>query len=253
MSSRLVILLLFAVLLLLLIRHEWGPEVTRLSSRVSAPTGAIAPGEHPLGLGSLLHINGKIAWRDGVIYIPRRVRSGEPMPLLLWLHGGGGSSDDFLHAFPLAEEEGVVVVSLDARHNTWDGIDSPFGPDVLFIDKTLRYIFDRVAIDANRIALGGLSDGGAYALALGRSNGDVFTHLVAVAPGGLNPPAPLAGRPKILVAHGIRDNVYSVYGSRKIIVPRLKAAGYDVTYFEFDGPHWVPEPVAQRILQWLKL
>jgi len=173
------------------------------------------------------------------------------MPLLVWLHGGGGNAESFQYMFPLAEELGVVILALDARHNTWDGIDSPFGPDVLFIDAALQHTFERVAIDPQRIGLGGISDGASYALALGRTNGDLFTHLVAVAPGLLKPPAPSIGNPRIFVAHGTRDNVYNVLGSRRFIVPRLKSDGYNVTYLEFDGPHWVPESVAYQILKWI--
>ena len=53
------------------------------------------------------------------------------------------------------------------------------------------------------------------------------------------------------MAHGTRDNVYSVTGSRRSIVPQLKRDGYDVTYYEFDGPHWVTEDAARNTLQWL--
>lgn len=228
-----------------------GPQVTRIEARIAAPTVVIEPGEHPLGLGGPLLINRSVSWRDGSLYIPGVSKSGKPMPLLVWLHGGGGRADNIKHVFPLAEELGVVILAIDARHNTWDGIDSPFGPDVLFIDAALRHTFERVAIDPQRIALGGLSDGAAYALALGRSNGDLFSHLIAVAPGRLNPPSPPTGQPRILVAHGTRDNVYNVVWSRRFVVPGLKKDGYDVTYLEFDGPHWVPKPVGRQILQWL--
>jgi phospholipase/carboxylesterase len=227
-----------------------GPEVTRIQARVIAPSIDIEPGEQPLGLGGPLLINGTISWRDGTLYIPKIAKQHKQMPLLVWLHGGGGSADDIRHIFPLAEELGVVILAIDSRHNTWDGIDSPFGPDVLFIDAALQHTFERVAIDPQRVALGGLSDGAAYALALGRANGDLFTHLIAVAPGHLNPPSPPVGQPHIYVAHGTRDNVYSVTGSRHFIVPRLKSRGYDVTYHEFDGPHWVPAPVARELLMW---
>lgn len=228
-----------------------GAEVTRVEARPGTPTIAIEPGEHALGLGGLLVINFSTSWRDGTLYIPRVAMSGEPLPLLVLLHGGGGRASDFRHTFPLAEELGVVIVTLDARHNTWDGIDSPFGPDVLFIDAALRHTFDRVSIDPAKVGLGGLSDGGAYALAVGRTNGDLFTHLVAVAPGLLSPPAPPTGQPRILVAHGTRDNVYPVFGTKLYIVPRLKSSGYDVTYVEFDGPHWMPADTARQVLEWL--
>ena len=146
--------------------------------------------------------------------MPRQAAQPRPLPLIVLLHGGGGRAEDFRHMFPLAEEFGVAMLALDSRHNTWDGIDSPFGPDVQFIDAALRYTLERVAVDPARIALGGMSDGGAYSLSLGLVNGDLFTHLVAVAPGFYDPPAPTAGRPRIFVAHGTRDNVYSATGSR---------------------------------------
>jgi phospholipase/carboxylesterase len=96
-----------------------------------------------------------------------------------------------------------------------------------------------------------VSDGGSYALALGLANGDLFTHLVAVAPVFMAPPAPPVGRPLIFVAHGTRDNVYSVSGTRRYVVPRLKSAGYDVTYREFDGPHSMTAATAREALEWL--
>jgi phospholipase/carboxylesterase len=224
-----------------------GPQVTRVSARPAAPTLTIAPGEHPLGMSALRLRDA--AKRDGRLYIPKTPQ--RPLPLIVLLHGGGGRAEDFRSTLNLADEFGIVMLALDSRHNTWDGVDSPFGPDVRFIDAALRYTFERVAIDPARVALGGLSDGGYYALSLGMVNGDLFTHLAAVAPGYYSPPAPIVGKPRVFVAHGTRDNVYNVAGSRQRIVPQLRRAGYDVTYFEFDGPHWVTEPAARQMLQWL--
>ena len=230
-----------------------GHKVTHIQTRVSPPTDPIDAGEYPLGLGGALLVNGKLNWRDGTLYVPKvsESASATTLPLLVWLHGGGGRAEDFQYLFPLADEYGVAILTLDARHNTWDGIDSPFGPDVLFIDAALQHTFESVSIDSRRVAIGGLSDGGAYSLAIGRVNGDLFAHLVAVAPGYLKPPAATVGQPQIFVAHGRQDNVYRVSGSRNYIVPDLKSAGYDVTYLEFDGPHWMPDPVAREMLQWL--
>ena len=172
------------------------------------------------------------------------------MPLLVLMHGGGQSAELFRFTFPLAEERGVAILALDSRDNTWDAVDRPFGPDVVFIDAALRYTFERVAVDPRRLALGGFSDGASYALSLGMVNGDLFTHLVAVAPGFILTPAPPAGRPLIFVAHGTRDDIYGDWTSGRIVA-RLKSAGYDVTFREFDGPHTVPTPVAREALEWL--
>ncbi len=226
-----------------------GPAVTRVQARPMAPALTIGPGEHALGMATMRLRDA--AKRDGLLIVPEQAAPQRPLPLIVLLHGGGGRAEDFRAILPLAREFGVVMLALDSRHNTWDGIDSVYGPDVQFIDAALRYTFERVAIDPGKIALGGLSDGGAYALSIGMVNGDLFTHLVAVAPGYFAPPAPPAGRPRIFVAHGTRDNVYSAAGSRSHIVPQLKSAGYDVTYYEFDGPHWVTEDAARHALQWL--
>ena len=134
-----------------------GPQVTRVLARPMAPTLTIGSGEHPLGMATVRLPD--LAKRDGRLYVPRQAASQRPLPLIVLLHGGGGRADDFRVTFPLAEELGVALLALDSRHNTWDGIDSPFGPDVQFIDAALRYTFERVAIDPGRIAIGGVSDG----------------------------------------------------------------------------------------------
>ena len=206
-------------------------------------------GEYPLSLGSHLLVNGKVQWKDGIVYVPSG--NDKPMPLLIWLHGGGSDANAFRYMLPLAESHKVVLVLLDARHNTWDGIDSPFGPDVVFINKALNSVLAKTNINRQKIALGGLSDGASYALAIGRTNGDIFTHIIAASPWFLTPPGDVIGNPDILVVHGINDNVYPVVNSRHVIVPWLEKAGHQVDYIEFDGPHWVPEPVADQILAWL--
>ena len=218
-----------------------GPEVTRVQARPELPTVAIGPGEHPLGLN---------ARRDGTLYIPKSVGSRTSVPLMVLMHGGGQRKELFRFTFPLAEELGVVILTLDSRDNTWDGVDSPFGPDVLFIDAALRHTFQRVAVDPRKVALGGFSDGGMYALSLGLANGDLFTHLVAIAPGFIVHPGPPAGRPLIFIAHGTRDNIYDESTSRRL-VQQLQNRGYDVTYREFDGPHTTPPPIAREALEWL--
>jgi phospholipase/carboxylesterase len=244
--------LIFAILGLAVAGCRFGDrQITQITARPVSPTIIVEPGEHQLGLGGIRLVNRNLIQRDGLLYIPRVSEKSKPIPLLVWLHGGGGNCESYRYLFSIAEDFKIVILALDARHNTWDGIDSPFGPDVEFIDAAMKYTFDRVHVDPGRVVLGGLSDGASYTLAIGRVNGDLFTHLVAVAPGHLEPPAPVVGNPKILVAHGMRDNVYHVAGSRNFIVPGLKKAGYNVSYLEFDGPHWLPSPVAVQVFKWI--
>lgn len=221
-----------------------------MRARPATPPASIAPGLYPLGAAPGW-VHGVGLKHGGQLHVPARAKAGTQVPLLLLLHGGGGRAEDFRQIFPLADEFGVAIAALDSRDNTWDAIDSPWGPDVVAIDRTLQFIFERVAIDPARVAIGGISDGGFYALSLGLANGDLFTHVIAVAPGYHRVPGTPSGRPKILLAHGTRDNVYSVSTSLRL-VPALKRDGYDVTFREFDGPHSFQVPLARDVLAWLQ-
>ena len=35
------------------------------------------------------------------------------------------------------------------------------------------------------------------------------------------------------------------------LLPQLRRAGYDVTYYEFDGPHFMTPSAARSALNWL--
>src|SRR5262245_5728188 len=218
------------------------PQVTRFHARPAPPTMRVEAGEHRLGLDRR---------RDGFLYVPNTVAAGTPLPLFVMLHGGGDRAADLRYMFPIAEEFGVAVVVPDARDNTWDGIDSRIGPDVEFIDAALGHAFQRVPIDPTRLAIGGASDGASYALSLGLATGDLFTHLIAFAPGWIFRPGPPVGRPRIFIAHGTRDRVLPIEFTSRRMVPRLRDAGYDVTYREIDAAHQVTIPIAREALHYL--
>ena len=58
------------------------------------------------------------------------------------------------------------------------------------------------------------------------------------------------GRPRIFISHGKSDTVLPIDTCSRRIVPQLEDAGYAVTYKEFDGPHTVPESIAQDAFKW---
>ena len=74
--------------------------------------------------------------------------------------------------------------------------------------------------------------------------------MIAFSPGFITP-APPSGRPPIFVSHGTEDQVLGIDVTSRLIVPRLRSAGYTVTYREFAGPHTVPTPIAREALEWL--
>jgi phospholipase/carboxylesterase len=104
-------------------------------------------------------------------------------------------------------------------------------------------------VDASRLAVGGFSDGASYALSLGVTNGDLFTHVIAFSPGFLAP-AGKHGSPALFVSHGTRDRVLPIDVCSRRLVPQARREGYRVEYREFDGGHAVPPEIARGALDW---
>jgi len=213
----------------------------RLTARPIAPTVPPVRGLQRLGFGST---------RDGNLYVPNSYSPGTPAPLFVALHGAGGSCYDWGSYYARAEEGAMVFLATDSRSATWDMILGSFGPDVAFLNRALGYTFARCRIDPSRIALGGFSDGASYALSLGVSNGDLFTHLVAHSPGFCHPQRPIKGRPLVYASHGTQDGVLPVESTRLSIVPGLREDGYDVTYHEFAGGHQIPPEISDEAVAW---
>jgi phospholipase/carboxylesterase len=215
----------------------------RLTARPStAPAKAAPTGLQPLGLGSE---------RDGVIYLPATYRPDRPAPLLVMFHGASGRARRGIQRLlPLADDAGLILLAPDSRGYTWDVISDDYGPDVTFLDQALSWTFDRCLVDPKLIAAEGFSDGASYALSLGLTNGDLFTHAIAFSPGFLVP-AELHGSPRIFISHGIGDEILPIDRCSRRIVPRLRERGYDVRYIEFDGSHEVPAKLTREALNWL--
>jgi phospholipase/carboxylesterase len=215
----------------------------RLTARPSspAPKRAAAPGLHSLGLARD---------RDALLYIPTSYRADHAAPLAVMLHGAGGVAQHGISLVEaLADRAGLVVLAPPSRRRTWDVILGAFGPDVAFVDEALAATFERCTVDPQRLAVGGFSDGASYALSLGITNGDLFTHVIAFSPGFMAP-AHQVGAPRIYVSHGTRDAVLPIDRCSRRLVPALERAGYDVRYHEFDGPHTIPPDIAREAVEW---
>jgi phospholipase/carboxylesterase len=218
------------------------PTEGRLRARPVRVTGSAPVGLQPLMLG---------AARDSHLYAPASYRAERPAPLVLLLHGAGGRARQGLGLLrSLAEAAGLLLLAPASRDRTWDLlVDRRYGPDAAMIDRALEHMFSRYAIDPERLAIGGFSDGASYALSLGISNGDLFTHVLAFSPGFVAP-AGRPGSPRIFVSHGVRDGVLPIDRCSRRIVPELERGGYDVLYREFDGGHTIPPEIASEAVGW---
>lgn len=202
------------------------------------------PGPHALGLAGA-------ADRDGLLYVPAGYDATCPAPFALLLHGASHDAETVLAPMlPWADAAGLLLLAPDARQSTWDVIMGGYGPDVAFIDGALAYLFARYAVDQRRLAIGGFSDGASYALSLGLTNGDLFSHIIAFSPGFMAP-GERRGQPRIFVSHGVHDQILPIDRCGRRVVWTLQHAGCDVVYHEFDGPHTVPPEIASGAVAWL--
>jgi predicted esterase len=189
--------------------------------------------------------------RDALLYTPTDYQPGTPAPLAVLLHGAGGNADHGLSLLRwLADTEGIILMAPSSRGDTWDIIEeNEFGQDVLFMDGALTRVFSQYNIDPERIAIGGFSDGASYALSLGLTNGDLFSHIIAFSPGFFYA-AVAAGKPQVYISHGVHDDVLPITPCSRRIVPQLTLEQYSVTYREFDGGHTVPDSLSKEATQW---
>ncbi|VVD67537.1 alpha/beta hydrolase [Pandoraea commovens] len=198
-----------------------------------------APGRHPLGLSET---------RDAVLYVPADLPTDKPVPLFVMFHGAGGFPEKVLPFIePHADQHKFLVLAPHSTFPTWDIVIGGNGPDLERLQAALRSVATRYRIDAQRVAFAGFSDGASYALSIGVTNGDIASHVIAFS-GGFMSIFVQEGLPKVFIAHGLIDEQLPIATSGRQNANKLKAAGYDVQYVEFDGLHIIEPGVVARAI-----
>jgi phospholipase/carboxylesterase len=206
----------------------------RLTATPAAPTASIAHGLTPVEVRSE---------QLGNLYVPPDYATNTPVPLVIALHGAGGSPTGPMNLLrPYADTGGFIVLAIKSRDTTWDVLYGGYGPDVAAIDTALTFAFTRCNIHPRRVFVEGFSDGASYALGLGITNGDLFRGIIAFSPGFV-PPSTATGEPQIFISHGTEDAILPIRQTSRMIVPGLRARNYAVEYREFEGPHRVPPDI----------
>lgn len=195
------------------------------------------------------------------IYVPKSYDPAKRAPMALLLHGSGDRGHTMIRAFEaLAEEKGVILLAPDSLAYSWDimvagarlrGVTRvpDWGPDVDRIDSALELAFETYAIDPERVALIGFSDGAGYGLSLGANNADLFKTVIAFAP-GLLMKVNGADRGRVMLVHGERDDVLPLKPTRDIFAPALEGLGFDVELRTFKGGHVMPEDKRAEAFNW---
>lgn len=170
------------------------------------------------------------------VYLPKGV--GHPVPLIVLLHGAGGSARSFLDLFRNdADARGAVLLSLQSSGRTWPArAPGDDDKDVDNLHQSLRVLLAGPLIDPRRIIVMGFSDGASYALSLGLAQPKLFRTIVALSPGYAFAPAQPDTTQRIFIAHGRRDQVLPP-GNVRDMIEGLESAGYAPQVRWFNGRH----------------
>jgi phospholipase/carboxylesterase len=203
----------------------------------------------------------KLSGRNGLLYVP--LGHAEPLPLLILLHKSGGSPKEWFSGgesfVPYAEKGRFIILAPESPGISWGTGPKAWGYDYVAINRALEEAFTRCAIDRNRLAIGGFSDGASYALSLGLANGDIFGYVIAFSPGFIVK-AHARGRmgsnnevqiPLVYIAHGTADNVLPIASTSRIFASSLRKNGYKVEFQEFSGSHHLSRQVVDQAMAWL--
>jgi len=183
------------------------------------------------------------------LYVPESCGGSEARPLVVALHGGFGHGRDFVWTWLReARSRRFLLLAPSSRGATW----SILSPEVdgAAIAAVIEDLKRKWKIDAERILLTGISDGGTFALAAGLQSESPFSAFAVIA--GTLPPGDLRmarGR-RIYWAHGANDWMFPVNAAKRA-AQVLEQAGADVTLHVIrDLSHTYPRDENARILAW---
>ena len=178
-----------------------------------AAAGAPACASAAQGTGTTVDITMPDGPRSALLHVPPHWRDVR-LPLIVALHGSRGDGP-FMESYSglsrLADQAGFAVVYPSAPGGVWDyGTDR----DVGFIDELLDHLAGRACIDASRVYVTGVSNGGGMTARLGCRLAERVVAIAPVAGGYKALPDCTPQQPvSVLEIHGTADHVVPYDGA----------------------------------------
>ncbi|MCC7325355.1 MAG: prolyl oligopeptidase family serine peptidase [Burkholderiales bacterium] len=167
-----------------------------------------------------------------LVHVPAKYRPGHPAPLLVSLHGGGGSmnymaSDENYGQISKSDREGFIVVFPNGISRLKNGLMATWNAgtccgaardrnidDVGFIRKMIDKLSRQLDIDRQKIFATGMSNGGLMALRLACEMSDTFKAVASVAGTDNTTSCSPANPVSVLFIHARNDDHVPFEGGR---------------------------------------
>ncbi len=151
------------------------------------------------------------------IHVPAGLAAGQKVPLMLVLHGSGGSGpkmETYSGFSSIADQDHFIAVYPSAAGATWNIYATKTGADdVGFITDVIGMIEAQDCIDASRVYATGVSNGAGMVELLGCRLSSVFAAIAPVEGLYDGQPACRPSQPiSVLEIHGTADKVAPYYG-----------------------------------------
>lgn len=199
------------------------------------------------GQGEFASLSLKVG-EDARVYrlvVPKSVDLSKPAPVVFAFHGYLIDSKDAMPKYSklndTADKHGFILVYPNALDRSWALSREKVEKDLAFFDALLKQLQADYKIDANRIYVTGMSNGGYFANLVGKERSKTVA-AVACHSGALGLQTLLGINAErkfpVMIVHGDKDRIISVNVTRENR-DKYKKEGHEVEYVEVAGlPHW---------------
>lgn len=192
---------------------------------------------------------------------------GEPMPLVVGLHGYGSNAASFAGLYGRIDSTGFIYAVPETPYpvtggretgfawNTWSPTDSMVAYDswdcsIELVRRVVAQVRERHPVSS--VWLLGFSQGCALAYEAGLRSPDLVDGMICF--GGWLDTTGMTGldpSQHVFVAHGTFDRMVEPGAGREAF-EILSSLGFDVELHEFEGAHTVPAGTLQQAVHWMR-
>jgi phospholipase/carboxylesterase len=211
------------------------------------------------------------------VQFPAEYNSAKPYPLVISLHGGGGSYETFQRLWKYFEDPQFIMVTPQAPYKwlmgekigydwaAWPTEDLATMQRAIkltstYIENLIQTLSARYKI--NKVYLMGFSQGSIITQIAGINNHQLLAGIIILSgPEVDHPDKPeivwpsanavqLANNLKVFIGHGKDDEIVDISLAKKSRI-QYEESGYEVSFFEFEGGHEINQEEMNEVEKWL--